>query len=106
MRHIESMLSGIEAEFRRNVYKVWEYLQEGDLLVTESQGRFFIICVEEYLSSHRKIRIKFIYSLGMDAFYEDVGLESPALVVGYPTGIQIAQLRENVDYLTYQSNNN
>lgn len=102
---LTKILAEIEAEFEKDPYLVWEFLEEDDLLITRSNRNSYIIGVRKYLKERRMIAVKFIYSLQTDTFYQDSGLESPEIVERGPSAREVEQLRTNVDYLTFVSGN-
>lgn len=96
---MENVLRRVEAKVSKNPHYVWKFLCEGDLLVTQSGGCRFIICVKKYVPGRRMIKIKFLYCIEDDEFVLSSGLECPELVERGPYPWEVEQLKQNLDYI-------
>lgn len=103
MNYLEKILYSIEKDFLDDPNRIWEQLEEDDLLVTSTRGSKYIVSVDNYDSRNRIINIKFIYSIATNKFYGETGKESPSMVERGPTTEELTKLKSNPDYLIFIS---
>lgn len=109
MNDLNDLLDSIERDWNNDPYHVYEYLQEGDLLLAVTPRHRHVLGVRHYDHKTKRLFLNFIYTVKADNFREferddnENNWDYIEKVQGYPTARDIEAMSKNFEYIQYIS---